>query len=108
MLPSHIYIRFDNLLLMKERIVITTVLMAAVFLGILSVTTAFGNLFNNAPANTPDVSNSNGNPFFNTPANTPDASNSKTVIDNHQNNFQVGEINKEAQNCAENNVNSQN
>ena len=48
---------------MKERIVIAAVLMAAVYLGIFSVTTAFGSLLNDAQTDTNDISNSNGNPF---------------------------------------------
>ena len=103
-----LYIFISQFSLMKERLVIFTVLMAVVFVGISSMTTTFGNLFHNTPANTPDVSNSNGDLFYNTPANTPDASNSKVEINSNQNNFQVGEINTGAQNCAENNVNSQN
>jgi hypothetical protein len=93
---------------MKERLVIAAVLIATVFVGLFSVTTAFGDLVNDAQSDTPDISNSDGNTFFNTPSNTPDASNSKTEIDNHQSNFQKGDVNKDAQNCAEINVNSEN
>ena len=93
---------------MNERLLIVTVLITALFVGIPSTTIASSDLFHNTPANTPDVSNSNGDLFYNTPTNTPDSSNSNVEVNSNQNNFQVGEINIGAQNCAENNVNSQN
>jgi hypothetical protein len=93
---------------MKEGLVIAAVLIAVVSVGIFSVTTVFGDPFNDAQSLTNDVSNRNGSLFFNTPSNTPDASNSNIDIDNHQSNFQKGDVNKDAQNCAEINVNSEN
>ncbi len=93
---------------MKERLVIVTVLMAVTFVGIPSMTTAFGDLFPNTPVNIPDVSNSNGDLFYNTPVNTPDASNSKIEVNNNQSISQKGDVIIGGQNCAEINVNSQN
>jgi len=93
---------------MNERLVIVMVLMAAVFVGIPYMTTAFGDLFPNNPGTIPDISNSNGDFFYNTPSNTPDASNSKIEVNNNQSINQKGDVIIGGQNCAEINVNSQN
>ena len=103
-----VYIFDSQFILMKERLVIVTVLMAVTFVGIPSMTTAFGDLFSNTPGNIPDVSNSNGDLFYNTPVNTPDASNSKIEVNNNQSISQKGDVIVGGQNCAEINVNSQN
>jgi hypothetical protein len=108
---------------MKERLAISMILMAAVYIGVASVTTAFADFFQDTPVSVPDVSNnglfntphsvpninnSNGNFFYNTPSNTPDASNSKIEVNNNQSIHQEGDVIIGGQNCAEINVNSQN
>ena len=103
-----LYIPVYGFIFMKERVVILMVLMAAVFVGITSITTAFGSLFNDGPVSIPDVSNSNGGLFYNTPVNTPDASNSNIEVNNNQSIVQKGDVIIGGQNCAEINVNSQN
>jgi hypothetical protein len=109
---------------MKEGLAIPAVFMVPIFVGILSTTTAFGNLFEdasgsnpdasnnglffNTPDSVPNINNNNGNLFYNTPSNTPDASNSDIEVNNNQSVSQKGDVNIGAQNCAEININSQN
>lgn len=93
---------------MEERLVIATILMAALYSGISSMTTAFGDLFQETPVNILDISNSNGDLFYNTPSNTTDASNSKIEVNNNQSISLKGDIIIGGQNCADINVNSQN